>query len=191
MRKITTAQIFPLLCGFVMLGAVLALATPAVAAYQLGDTIDDFTLNDLNGNPVSLSDFADDIIVINFFATWCPGCNVEAAILENNIHQVYQEHGVTVIAIDLQEQVAIVQNWVDSQGVTYQILLTPDWDLFSQFPQAGGLPYNAVIGRDRVLRYAKILFNEEAIITTLNALLGFDPVADEAQSFGQVKALYR
>lgn len=174
-----------------MLGTVLALATPAHAAYQLGDTIDDFTLNDLNGNPVSLSDFAGDIIVINFFATWCPGCNVEAAILENNIHQVYREHDVTVIAIDIQEQVAIVQNWVDSQGVTYQILLTPDWDLFSQFPMAGGLPYNAVIGRDRVLRYAKILFNEEAITTTLNNLLGFDPVADEAQSFGQVKALYR
>ena len=191
MRKITTAQIFPFLCGFVVLGAVLALATPAHATYELGDIINDFTLNDLNGNPVSLSDFAGDIIVINFFATWCPGCNVEAAILENNIHQVYQEYDVTVIAIDLQEQVAIVQNWVDSQGVTYQILLTPDWDLFSQFPLAGGLPYNAVIGRDRVLRYAKILFNEEAIVTTLNNLLGFDPVADEAQSFGQVKALYR
>ncbi|MDX2474872.1 MAG: TlpA disulfide reductase family protein [Candidatus Krumholzibacteria bacterium] len=143
MRKITTAHIFPLLCGFVMLGAVLALATPAHAAYQVGDTINDFTLKDLNGNPVSLSDFAGDIIVINFFATWCAGCNVEAAILENNIHQVYREHGVTVI------------------------------------------------GRDRVLRYAKILFNEEAITTTLNYLLGFDPVADEAQSFGQLKALCR
>ena len=115
----------------------------------------------------------------------------EAAILENNIHQVYKEYGVTVIAIDMQEQVATVQNWADSQGVTYQILMSPNWDLFSLFPVAGGLPYNAVIGRDGVLRYAQILFNEEAITTTLNNLLGFDPVADEAQSFGQVKALYR
>jgi peroxiredoxin len=191
MRKNNTTRVLPFRRGIAVLGILLALATPALATYQLGDTINDFTLNDLNGNPVSMSDFGNDIIVINFFATWCAGCNVEAAILENNIHQVYQEHGVTVIAIDLQEQVAIVQNWVDSQGVTYQILLTPDWDLFSQFPQAGGLPYNAVIGRDRVLRYAKILFNEEAITTTLNSLLGFNPVADEAQSFGQIKALYR
>ena len=183
-------QLRPLL-GLLILSVILLPALPAQATYQLGDVVDDFTLNDLTGTPVSLSDYAGDIVVINFFATWCPGCNVEAAILENNIHLVYQEHDVTVIAIDMQEQVAIVQNWVDSQGVTYQILLTPDWDLFSLFPVAGGLPYNAIIGRDGVLRYAQILFNEEAIISTLNNLLGFDPVADEAQSFGQVKALYR
>lgn len=169
----------------------LAIATPALATYQLGDTVNDFTLNDLSGDPVSLSDFASDIVVLNFFATWCPGCNVEAAILEYNIHQVYQEHGVTVIAIDMQEQVATVQNWVDSQGVTYEILMSPDWDLFALFPQAGGLPYNAIIGRDQKLRYAKILFDEEAITTTLNNMLGFNPVAAEETSFGRIKALYR
>ena len=185
-----TNQLRPLL-GLVLLTGILLLAPPVQATYQLGDTVNDFTLNDLTGTPVSLSDYAGDIVVINFFATWCPGCNVEAAILENNIHQVYKEYGVTVIAIDMQEQVATVQNWADSQGVTYQILMSPNWDLFSLFPVAGGLPYNAVIGRDGVLRYAQILFNEEAITTTLNNLLGFNPVADEAQSFGQVKALYR
>lgn len=166
-------------------------STPALATYELGDTVNDFTLNDLAGVPTNLYDFAGGIIVINFFATWCPGCNVEAAILENNIHLVYREYGVTVIAIDMQEQVATVQNWVDGQGVTYKILMSPDWDVFALFPQAGGLPYNAVIDDNMVLRYSKILFDEEAITTTLNNLLGFDPVADELGSFGQVKALYR
>jgi len=69
--------------------------------------------------------------------------------------------------------------------------MASDWDIFSLFPGAGGLPYNAVIDGDMVLRYAKILFNEEGIITTLNNILGFDPVAVEPGSFGQVKALYR
>lgn len=171
--------------------AVLSGGAPVLAAYQLGDTVADFTLDDLTGTPVSLYDYFGGIIVLNFFATWCPGCNVEAAILENNIHQVYQEHGVTVIAIDMQEQLAVVQNWAAGQGVTYKILMSPDWDIFSLFPQAGGLPYNAILDEDMVLRYARILFDEEAIVSTLNALLGFDPVADEASAFGQVKALYR
>ncbi len=177
--------LFGLLCTF------LLFSSPVQATYVLGDTVNDFTLNDLLGVPTSLYDFTGGIVVINFFATWCPGCNVEAAILENNIHQVYQEHGVTVIAIDMQEQVAIVQNWATSQGVTYKILMSPTWDLFALFPQAGGLPYNAIIDENMVLRYARILFDEAALTSTLNSLLGFDPVAEDISSFGQVKALYR
>ncbi len=180
----------PVLSVLLVLGLCLG-AAPALATYELGDTVNDFTLNDLAGTPVNLYDYAGQIIVINFFATWCPGCNIEAAILENDIHQVYRNEDVTVIAIDMEEQVAIVQNWVDSQGVTYQILMSPDWDIFALFPQAGGLPYNAIIDRDMVLRYARILFDEEAITSTLNMLLGFDPVADEVSSFGLVKTLYR
>ena len=179
------------LAACLLLTCALAAAAPARAGYQLGDTVNDFTLDDLTGTPTSLSEFAGDIIVLNFFATWCPGCNAEAAILENNIHQVYREHGVTVIAIDMQELPATVQAWVDSQGVTYRILMSPTWDLFALFPQAGGLPYNAVIDRDMVLRYSRILFDEAALVTTLNNLLGFDPVGVEAGTFGDIKALYR
>lgn len=166
-------------------------STGTAAAYQLGDTVNDFTLNDLAGIPVSLSDYPDDIVLINFFATWCPGCNEEAAILENDIHLVYREYGVTVIAIDMQEPDWLVAEWAASQGVTYQILLAPDWDLFSQFPQAGGLPYNAIIDRDGILRYGQVLFDREGLISTLNALLGFDPVPTAQSSFGAIKALYR
>ena len=184
-RKIRT------MLGLLLGSACLLAAIPALATYQLGDTVDDFTLDGLFGTPTSLSDFAGDVVVLNFFATWCPGCNVEAAILENNIHQVYQQHGVTVIAIDMQEAAAVVQTWAAAQGVTYDILLASDWDIFSLFPQAGGLPYNAIIDKDLVLRYARILFDEAAMVSVLNDLLGFNPVAVDVNSFGQVKALYR
>ncbi len=40
--------------------------------------------------------------------TWCPGCNEEAGVLEEEIWQVYREQGVTVIAIDIQESVGLV-----------------------------------------------------------------------------------
>lgn len=169
----------------------LLCSASAMATYEIGDVINDFTLNDLNGIPVNLSDYAGDIIVINFFATWCPGCNVEASELENNIHLAYQEYNVTVLAIDILEATPIVQDWVNSQGVTYQILLAPDWDLFSSFPRAGGIPYNAVIDSDGVLRYAEVMFNEEAIILTLDTLLDLVTVADERSTFGELKALFR
>lgn len=125
----------------------LAAAGTAFATYQLGDPVDDFTLSGLFGTPTSLSDFAGDIIVINFFATWCPGCNLEAATLENDIHLAYREFGVTVLAIDMQEQAAVVRGWAAARGITCHVLMSPDWDVFARFPRAGGLPYSAVIDR--------------------------------------------
>ena len=69
--------------GALLCAGVATVVPGSAAAYQLGDVVNDFTYDNLAGEPVSLSDFAGDIVLINFFATWCPGCNVEAAILEH------------------------------------------------------------------------------------------------------------
>ncbi|MBK7048050.1 MAG: TlpA family protein disulfide reductase [bacterium] len=178
------------LCLAVALGAALAV-TPAGASNYVGDVMDDFTLLDVNGVPVSLYDFAGDIIVVNFFATWCPGCNDEAQSLENDIWQEYREDGVTVLSIDLQEQLAVVLPWIASQGVTYRVLMAPNWNVFSRFPYAGGLPYNAIIDRDMVLRYGHVFYERDIIVGMLDELLGRAPVSTETTSWGSVQALFR
>ena len=85
--------------GTALLWVVVTAAT-AFGQYEIGDAVQDFTLEDLEGNQVSLYDFLGDIIVLNFFATWCPGCNEEAFFLEHEIWQVYQDKGVQVVAVD-------------------------------------------------------------------------------------------
>jgi cytochrome oxidase Cu insertion factor (SCO1/SenC/PrrC family) len=42
----------------------------AQASYAVGDTVNNFTLNDVNGNPISLSNYQGDLVLLNFFATW-------------------------------------------------------------------------------------------------------------------------
>lgn len=165
--------------------------TQARASNYVGDTMDDFTLLDVDGVPVSLYDFAGDIIVVSFFATWCPGCNVEAQSLEHEIWREYQGDGVTVLAIDLQEQVAVVRSWIAAQGVTYRVLMAPNWDVFSRFPYAGGLPYNAIIDRQMVLRYGRVSFEREVILGMLDELTGRAAVPVESATWGAVRAFYR
>jgi len=53
-----------------IIGTLLLCVQPVSAQYAVGDTVADFTLNDLNGNPVSLSDFSGQYLLLNFFATW-------------------------------------------------------------------------------------------------------------------------
>lgn len=179
-----------LLCLLSLL--VLALVpAPAPASNYVGDTMDDFTLLDVDGVPVSLYDYLGDIIVVNFFATWCPGCNVEAQSLEHEIWQEYREDGVTVLSIDILEQAAVVRSWIASQGVTYRVLLAPDWNVFIRFPYAGGLPYNAIIDRQMVLRYGHTGFEPAVIMQMLDELTGRSAVPVESSSWGAVRALYR
>lgn len=187
MRRAARACSLPLL----MLLAALLPSPPARASNYVGDTMADFTLLDVDGVPVSLYDFRGDIIVINFFATWCPGCNEEAQSLEHEIWQEYREDGVTVLAIDLQEQVAVVKPWIAAQGVTYRVLMAPNWTVFSRFPYAGGLPYNAIIDRDMVLRYGHVFYERDVLLEMLDELTGRGVVPVETTSWGAVRALYR
>ncbi len=49
---------------------LLCLAFTSQAQYAVGDTVSDFTLNNLNSTPVSLYNYTGDVILLNFFATW-------------------------------------------------------------------------------------------------------------------------
>jgi len=174
---------------FILSAALLILAGSA-AGYETGDTVDDFTLPDLTGDDVSLHDHQGEIIVLNFFTTWCPGCNEEAGHLENDIWRVYRDDGVTVIAVDIQELGPLVQGWAAAQGVTYPIWMAPDWTLFDRFPQSAGIPYNVVMDRNLVIRYASIGFDLNAINDMIKSIIDEDQVPVTASSWGGIKALY-
>ena len=162
-----------------------------LGAYELGDTVEDFTLPDLDGNPVSLYDFQGDVIILNFFATWCVGCNEEAAHLEQDIWQAYAGRGVTVIAVDTNEQLPMVQGWADALEISYHIWLAPDWDLFLEFPGSLNIPYNAVLGPDMKLRYASIGFDLNGIVAMIDTILAEGQVPTAATTWGSVKSLFR
>jgi peroxiredoxin len=173
-----------------LLLAVLLMMAGTAAGYEIGDTVENFTLPDLMGDDVSLHDHLGEIIVLNFFATWCPGCNEEAAHLENDIWQIYQEEGVTVIAVDIQEFQSLVQGWAAAMGVTYHIWMAPDWTLFEQFPQAAGIPYNTILDRNMVIRYASIGFDLNAITDMIEVIIDEGQVPVAEVSWGEIKALY-
>ena len=55
------------------------------------ETAADFTLTDVDNNKVSLSDFTNQVLVLNFFATWCGPCQDEMPQLDTNIWQAYKD----------------------------------------------------------------------------------------------------
>ena len=181
----------PLLTRILATVMMIAFGATGASAYEVGDVVEDFTLTDLDENVVSLSDEAGQIIVLNFFTTWCIGCNEEAEHLQNDIWLGYADENVTVIAIDIQEQLSLVQGWAQAIGVTYPIWLTPDWDLFQIFPEALALPYNAILDPNLEIRYAAMGFDLVAITNMIDLLLEEEVTPVTKSTMGEVKALYR
>ena len=97
----------------------------------------DFTLKDVNGKNVRLSDFRGKTLVIDFWATWCPPCVFQVPEL-NALYEAHLETGdVAVVGVSVDvDGVEVVGPWVKEQGVKYPILMG-DEDLARKFGVLG------------------------------------------------------
>lgn len=89
---------------------------------RAGDSMPDFTLTNLRGEPVSFSSLEGRAVVLNFWATWCPPCQREMPLLDD-MQKEYSSRGLTIVGVDLEESPETVGRYVESVGVTYPIWL--------------------------------------------------------------------
>jgi peroxiredoxin len=89
-----------------------------------GDAAPDFTLSDLHGNPVRLSDFRGKIVLVNFWATWCPPCKAEVPHLQ----QLYENYGNNVVILGVnstrtEKGRESVRSFVAEQQISFPVVL--------------------------------------------------------------------
>ena len=122
-----------------------------------GTTIAEFQLQDLNGEAVRWSDVSGDVVVLNFWATWCPPCRREMPLL-NTVFEDYQSRGFQVIGVAVGEPEGTVRAYIDSIGVRYPIWTDGDGDSEDRtqeiFDLYGGigLPTTLFVDRAGVIR---------------------------------------
>lgn len=92
----------------------------------------EFTLNSLDGQEVSLSDFGGQVVLLNFWATWCYACRAETPDLER-AYQAYKDKNVEFLRISVDTDTQLVESFIKEVGVTYTILLDPSHRVASDY----------------------------------------------------------
>jgi len=111
-----------LLC--VMLLSVGCSGSTAQETTSAGTAAPNFTLEDINGMPVSLSDFKGNVIIVDFFATWCPPCRQEIPDFIE-LSRAYGTQGFTMIGISL-EGPETTRKFSKELDIAYPVLIDDD-----------------------------------------------------------------
>ena len=128
-------------------------------APEAGLLAPDFTLRDLEGKQVRLSQYRGKVVLLNFWATWCAPCRLEMPTMEK-AYRKYKDQGFEVVAVsvDAGPKSAVLQ-FLQEFGLTFQVLLDPHMDILHQF-HSFSLPTSVVIDRRGVIRSRELGYRD-------------------------------
>ena len=111
----------------------------------------DFTLKSHSGENLKLSEMRGNVIMINFWASWCGPCRQEMPILEQ-IYQKYQPLGFTLLGVNVEEDTNAAKTFLKDVKVSFPILFDNTNEV-SQLYQIIAMPSTIMIDRDGNMRY--------------------------------------
>ena len=126
----------------------------ATAGVNVGESAPDFTLVDLEGNQVSLSDFRGKTVFVNFWATWCPPCRAEMPEIEA-VYQEYKDKGVVVIGVDILEPEDVVRQFVEQGGYSWIFALDTSGEVAANY-EITAIPTSFFIDREGIIQVVAI-----------------------------------
>lgn len=132
----------------VVLACMLSLQTFAVS---VKDSAPDFTLKSLEGTNLRLEEYRGQVVLINFWASWCGPCRQEMPLLER-IHQRYQDTGFAVLGVNVEGEASAARKITDKTKVTFPVLIDAGQKVSEEY-EVEAMPSTVVVDRDGVVRY--------------------------------------
>ena len=136
-----------------LLACTVALSLPglAAAAATPGSAAPDFSLAARDGGKVRLADLKGQVVMINFWATWCGPCRQEMPLLAQ-LNSKYEPLGFTLLGVNVEPDSAAAVTWLKSMPVTFPILFDTDSAVAGSFG-VEGMPSTVFVDRKGQVRY--------------------------------------
>lgn len=127
-----------------------SLSVTAAAAAATGPA-PDFTLKSLGGKNLKLSEMAGNVVLINFWASWCGPCRQEMPLL-NDLHNKYKPLGFTVLGVNVEEHADSARGFLSDFPVDFPVLLD-NRNKVSKLYNVVAMPTTVVVDRDGNMRF--------------------------------------
>lgn len=131
--------------------SAMLLLTTATASVELKGAAPDFTLKSAKGTNLKLSEFRGDVVMINFWASWCGPCKQEMPIL-NDMYLKYRDMGFTLLAVNVEEDSAKAQNMIRELKVVFPVLFDTE-NKVSEMYKVEAMPSTVLVDRSGNMRY--------------------------------------
>ncbi len=135
-----------LACLTLVSGVVLAAPEDLIAKPS-----SDFALRSLSGDNLRLSEQLGEVVILNFWATWCGPCRQEMPLLDE-IYVKYRRAGLVLLSINIDEQPEAAAEMAKTLGVSYPVLLDARNEVAKSY-EIGTLPVTFLIDREGKVRY--------------------------------------
>jgi peroxiredoxin len=119
---------------------------------SVGDTAPGFALTTLDGSTFTLAEQQGKVVLVNFFATWCPPCREELPHVDNEIWQRFDADRFAMIVVGREEGDDVLAPFVEKYDYDFPVAGDPDKTVYSQYASRF-IPRNFVIGPDGTILY--------------------------------------
>jgi peroxiredoxin len=130
----------------------------------------DFSLKDLNGKTVKLSDYRGKIVILNFWTVWCKYCIQEMPDLNELDKELQKENDVIILAVNVQESTKKVKEYLDSNNISLKVLMDSDGAIAQSYG-VNSYPITFIINRDGSLfKYIPGATDKETLVDILGKM---------------------
>ncbi|MBI3009923.1 MAG: TlpA family protein disulfide reductase [Candidatus Omnitrophica bacterium] len=138
----------------VLIGCLLA-TTPVTAGEGLNpaEHLPAFSVLDLNGRTQSSSAYRGKVLVLHFWATWCPYCRGEIPKLKR-LYEEWASRGVAVLTVSMDKDIGTLKQFIQQQGLRYPVIADRqgNFSLASRY-QISGVPITFIVRRDGTIAH--------------------------------------
>ena len=141
----------------------------ATTLIHAGDVAPDFTAEMLDGSKVTLSALRGKVVLVNFWATWCPPCRQEMSHLQKDVIDRFAGKDLVVLPISRGEKRETVEAFIEKMGYTFPIGLDGDQSIYKKYA-SNYIPRSVVVGKDGKVVYVAVGYDEEIAKAIDNAI---------------------
>ena len=136
---------------------------------KVGDDVPEFVVEMFDGQKINIKDLKGKIVLINFWATWCPPCQEELKRVQKEIIDRFKGKDFVFLAISREESKEQVKKFRERNGYTFPMVLDPERKIYSKFATAT-IPRNFIIDKKGKIVEIEVGYTKEAFAKMIEKL---------------------